>query len=267
MQSFVRYLVGKGDDIVETTLKKIIYALGIACIILLLILVGCIGMYYLTSNPSAKQQDITTQESTTRDKDKETRDKDTSAKKNETKSNNEKKNSIIVPQPSPKLSAEEKEKKILSMAEDMEISYDEMREVTFYHYPLPKNYGINILPYIVRSPNSNVAGLRTYLRHMGYDWLFFTDVYVKTNERVHHLKFNKRDCEQDISSNRYETVVYETYDVPSDNAVIEAFRDIANSSVVKIRFVGKYKEERELTEEEIAKIKSTIELYDFITKG
>lgn len=115
-------------------------------------------------------------------------------------------------------------------------------------------------PYIgVKHPNETCV-LRLEVCYTGDDWIFFDTVYIKTPTRTHILKYKPYTGDHDVSSGS----VFETFDQAVDSDTLAALRDIAATGSAKIRLSGKYFSERNLSDDEVQRIKNILDLYDVL---
>ena len=97
--------------------------------------------------------------------------------------------------------------------------------------------------------------LRLKFQYTADDWLFITQIKVKTDYNDYDLKAN---FERDHNS-----VIWEWYDMPARESEIKMLRDIALSKNPKIRYIGtQYHKDRNLTAKEQAIIKRTLDIYE-----
>lgn len=160
------------------------------------------------------------------------------------------------------ISKEEKLAKIQQMSANMKVKVDDMEGVTFYMWDYPYEKTVAIKPYVVVDNDTLKGTLRNLVSYRGDDWIFFTKILVKTDSGIYTMKFRNLESESDV----YSHTVYEWYDIIADKDTISILNNIATSSTVKVRFSGKYSQEKILTDEEIDKIKMMLELYNVIKK-
>lgn len=159
-----------------------------------------------------------------------------------------------------KLTQAEKEAKIQELSSDMQVKTDDMRDITFYPPKLDLKQPTIMNPYIgVKHPNETCV-LRLEVCYTGDDWIFFDTVYIKTPTRTHILKYKPYTGDHDVSSGS----VFETFDQAVDSDTLAALRDIAATGSAKIRLSGKYFSERNLSDDEVQRIKNILDLYDVL---
>lgn len=189
------------------------------------------------------------------------KDKDTSSKEIEKKEKKEDKKAK-----SEGMSSEEKNRLIAEVSRDMEVTKDDMTGFTYYNYPTPKGDGIFFGAEVATMEDKNKAVLFPVAIYRGDDWIFFEGFIFKAdNERfnVHINKLNKTD---DVRYGGGVYEIYNNYSASEGESMEKAMRKIANATSVKMRFVGKYDEEREMTSEEIKHIANMVKLYDLLKK-
>lgn len=168
-----------------------------------------------------------------------------------------------VPQEN-KLTQEEKDKKIKLLSAGMKIENDDMQQITFYSYSNKYTngyYGIYIEPYIGVTADKK-AFLRNDMHYSGDGWIFFDRVYIKTDNKTYELNYPKYKAKHEVDDGS----VTESYDLLMDDQTLAALRAAAKSQNVKIRFDGKYREDKVLSKVEIEHIKGILELYDVMNQ-
>lgn len=148
-----------------------------------------------------------------------------------------------------------KQKEIEELLSTFNKKTDDFTGTTFYRDKRTPNSNKNnfIFPYLVYEQETFY--LRMQFQYTANDWLFIQNVLIKTDSNDYTVSGNfERDNHSEI---------WEWYDITPNIHQINMLRDIASSSVVKVRYEGRqYHKDRTITEKEKDIIKKTLEIFD-----
>ena len=152
----------------------------------------------------------------------------------------------------------EKARKIKEISEGLNVVEDDMKELIYYYSPQDYEIGIKLLPYAVINKKGEAAIYDCPVCN-GDEWLFFDTVYIKYEGKVHEKRYERRYRQSEVSG-KWTTELYSEPLVGEWYEVIKKASSIEGE--VKIRFSGKYKIDKVLSDKEKAAIRKVIKIYE-----
>ncbi len=134
---------------------------------------------------------------------------------------------------------------------NFKVNDDKFKEITFIHHKRESGILYNYL-----SLKNGFLNMRLVASYSGKSWVFFDKVIILADGSKYEIPFEETD--RTVGSG----YVYEVGDIRATPEIIEILRKIASSSLVEIRFSGKYQDDQKLGKYPHQVIKETLELYD-----
>lgn len=161
-----------------------------------------------------------------------------------------------VKPPIPKITRAEADAKLKELSAGLEVYYDDMKGFTIVRCRYDLDNSSVIVPYVVVYDNDYSITLRYHILYSGREPLHFDTLYIKTTEGVKSFEYKN-------VSILYGYGVVEEYNGDMSNEIYDVLKTAVNSGYAKIRLEGRQKDERELTQDELANFAKVFSIYEY----
>lgn len=149
---------------------------------------------------------------------------------------------------------EENKRQVLK---DLVSSYDEVSGVTWYRDPLTTKYdNRESIHFYIGTKEGMKTSLRFRIQYVADNWLFIEKYTISVDGA--NYTYVPREMKRDNNAGK----IWEYFDDPATESTIEICKAIAESKKTIIRHIGKYHDDREVTEKEKKALGNMIVAYE-----
>lgn len=153
----------------------------------------------------------------------------------------------------------EADTKLRELSAGLNVRFDDMKEVTFYHCPIDYDVRppISIIPFVVVEKDYT-ASLRQDILYVGREVLYFDKLYIKTSDGVETFRYEKTVKSFDRG------YVGEEYVGLMTDSLYQKLQTAIKEGGAKFRFEGRSFAEREFTDKELSDMAKVFAIYELL---
>ena len=156
------------------------------------------------------------------------------------------------------VSGEEKEKQVKMLKKPLRLSVDDMKATNWYYATSTPKYANRNSFHVYLGEKGGDVWLRFKIQYYAEDWLFINVYRIKADTSVFEINPTLGQVEHDSGDGK----IWETYEEGVTKGSYDMLRKIASAKSVKVRFEGKYYQERLLSAAEKKGIGQVLDLFD-----